>query len=224
MAELYFHHKASPFVRKVRLAADELAIALDERPVDFTSQAAMDEYAAVNPNRRFPALRDGELVLWESNAILLHLARQADPAWLGGAAARVSLVHQWLFWELAHLGPAILGLQNHRLGFLPKPPRDEPALVEELARALAVLDDALARQAFVVGEAITIADLAIASTFTFAAEADLLDPRFAAVERWLGSIRARPAWQRTEQSKRDALAAYGVTLPTRPRRDVPRAP
>lgn len=218
MAELYFHHKASPFVRKVLLAADELAVGLDERPVDFTSKAAMDEYAAVNPNRRFPALRDGELVLWESNAILLYLGRQADPAWLGPTAASAALVQQWLFWELAHLGPAILGLQNHRLGFLPKPARDEPALIEELARALTVLDGALARQPFVTGDAITVADLAIASTFTFAEEADLLEPRFGAVERWLASIRARAAWQRTEQQKLDTLASYGVTLPPRPRR------
>jgi glutathione S-transferase len=219
MSELYFHHKASPFVRKVLLVADELGVVLVERPVDFMSEQAMDEYAAVNPNRRFPALRDGELVLWESNAIARYLAAGSDPAWLGCTAASAALVDQWLFWELAHLGPAILGLQNHRLGFLPKPPRDEPTLVDELARALVVLDAWLVRQPFAAGEAITIADLAIASTFSYAEEADLLDPRFTAVDRWLSSIRARPSWQRTEALKRETLAAYEITLPARPRPD-----
>ena len=219
MTELYVHHEASPFVRKVLLVADELGVELTLRRVESMSKPAMDEYAAVNPNRRFPALRDGELVLWESNAIIRYLAAQTDPAWLGRAPASAALVDQWLYWELAHLGPAILGLQNLRLGFLPKPARDEAALVEDLARALAVLDGALARQPFAAGEAITVADLALASTFSFAEEAELLDPRFAAVDRWLSSIRARPAWQRTEQQKRDTLAAYGITLPARPLRD-----
>jgi glutathione S-transferase len=215
--ELYFHHKASPFVRKVLLLADELGTALVDRPVDFMSPEAMDAYAAVNPNRRFPALRDGELVLWESNAILRYLAAHGDPAWLGRSPASAALVDQWLAWQLAHLGPALLGLQNLRLDFLPRPARDEAALGEDVDRALAVLDGALAWQPFVTGDAITIADLALASTFSFADEAGLLDPRFAAVERWLGTIRARGSWQRTEQQKRNTLAAYGISLPARPR-------
>src|SRR5262245_22866600 len=98
MTEPYFHHKASPVVPNVLLVADELGIALVERPVDFASPSAMDEYAAVNPNRRFPALRDGELVLWESNAIIRYLAARTDPAWLGRAPASAALVDQWLFW------------------------------------------------------------------------------------------------------------------------------
>jgi glutathione S-transferase len=213
MIELYFHHEASPFVRKVLLAADELGVALELRRVDFTSQEAMDEYATVNPNRRFPAIRDGELVLWESNAILRYLASGCDPQWLGGTRASAAVVDQWLCWELAHLGPTLLGLQNARLGFLPRPVKDEATLALDAGRALAVLEAALADHAFVAGESITIADLALACTFAFAEEAGLLDPRFAAVERWLSSIRSRDAWQRTEQQKRDVLAAHGLTLP-----------
>lgn len=221
--ELYFHHKASPFVRKVLLVADELGASLVERRVDLTSSAAMDEYAAVNPNRRFPALRDGELVLWESNAIVRYLAGHGDPSWLGRTRASAGLVDQWLSWELAHLGPAVLGLQNLRLGFLPRPVRDEAALMEDMTRALAVLDRCLAPQPYVAEHAITVADLALASVFSFAEEAELLDPRFAAVERWLDSMRGRASWQRTEQHKRDTLAAYGIVLPVRPRREDPEA-
>lgn len=213
MIELFFHHQASPFVRKVLLAADELGVALDLRRVDFTSKEAMDAYAAVNPNRRFPAIRDGELVLWESNAILRYLAFRSDPAWLGGTPQQAAIVDQWLCWELAHLGPTLLGLQNARLGFLPRPAKDEATLVEDAGRALAVLDAALADRAFVAGDAITLADLALACTFSFAEEAGLLDPRFRAVERWLSSIRSREAWQRTEQLRREVLAAYGIALP-----------
>lgn len=79
--ELFFHHKASPFVRKVLLGIIELGVDAVDRAIDFSSTEAMQAYAQINPNRRFPALRDGELVLWESNAILRHLARRTP--WLG---------------------------------------------------------------------------------------------------------------------------------------------
>lgn len=172
----------------------------------------MDEYAQLNPNRRFPALRDGAFVLWESNAILRYLAARHDSSWLGTTATEQASVDQWLCWELAHLGPTLFGLQNHRLGFLPKPPRDEASLLAEGERLLTIFDRALDGRSHLVGAAITLADLALASVFTFAEEAALLPSSYQHACRWLESIRMRPAWQETERSKRETLAAFGLTL------------
>src|SRR5438128_2459825 len=99
--ELFFHHKASPFVRKPLLAIAELAIPIEERVVDMRASTAMDEYASINPNRRFPALRDGGLVIWESNAILRYLVARHGPGWLGRTPEEAARTDQWLFWELA---------------------------------------------------------------------------------------------------------------------------
>ncbi len=213
--ELFFHHKASPFVRKPLLAIAELAIPIDERVVDMASKTSMDDYAAINPNRRFPALRDGALVLWESNSILRYLASRHGPGWLGQTPEDAARADQWLFWELAHLGPALLPLQNLRLGFTPRPERDEEGLVRDADRHLSVLDGQLAGSPYVAGGDITIADLAIGALFSFADEADLLPPGYAHVRRWLDALRARSSWQSTERMKRDALEAYGVKLPAR---------
>ncbi|HEU4405863.1 MAG TPA: glutathione S-transferase family protein [Polyangiaceae bacterium] len=214
--EIFFHHKASPFVRKVLLGVAELGLQPEERAVDFTSDGAMDDYARVNPNRRFPALRDGELVLWESNAIVRYLAARHGPRWLGATPAEAAHVDQWLSWELSHLGPTLLGLQNHRLGFLPRPHRDEASLLADRGKLFAVLDGALSGRGYVAGEAITVADLALASMFSFADEAGLLEGAPAGVRRWFDQVRARDSWQATERMKREALAAFGVTLPARP--------
>ncbi len=210
MIELFFHHKASPFVRKPLLAIAELGLVVEERQVDFASAAVMDDYARINPNRRFPALRDGDLVLWESTAILRYLVR-GDPRWLGEGATAAALVDQWLAWELAHLGPALLGLQNLRLGFLPKPPRDEPTLVADATKVLAILDGALEAHPYVAGE-ISIADLAIAADLTFADEARLLGGEHANVRRWFAAMRERLSWQVTDRMKRETLAAFGVSF------------
>ena len=207
--------RASPFVRKPLLAIAELAILVEERVVDMAASAAMDEYASITPNRRFPALRDGGLVLWESNAILRYLAARHGPGWLGRTPEEAARADQWLFWELAHLGPALLPLQNLRLGFLPRPGREEAALVSDVQRHLAVLDGELAARAYVAGGDLTIADLAIAALFSFADEADLLPAGHPHVRRWLEALSARPSWQSTERMKRDALDAFGVTLPAR---------
>lgn len=211
--EIFFHHKASPFVRKAFLAIAEFGILAVERQIEFASGIAMEEYAQINPNRRFPALREGALVLWESNAILRYLAARYDPRWLGTTPIEAAYVDQWLCWELAHLGPTLLGLQNHRLGFLPRPARDEASLLADQERLLTLLDRALDGRRYVVGESATLADLAIASVFTFVDEAGLLPPEHTHVCRWLELMRMRPSWDSTERSKREALAAFGITLP-----------
>lgn len=208
--EIFFHHKASPFVRKVLLGIIELGVETVDRAIDFSSTEAMKEYEQLNPNRRFPALRDGELVLWESNAILRYLARRTP--WLGQTDNDAALVEQWLCWELAHLGPTLLGLQNYRLGFLPLPPRDEATLIADQARLLGILDRTLDGRQYVVSH-ITIADLALAAVFSFAEEAELLDSTYGHVCRWLDTMRARPSWQATERMKQETLAAFKVKLP-----------
>jgi glutathione S-transferase len=206
--DLYMHHEASPYVRKVLLLVHELGAPVQERRIDMASPEAMAEYTRLNPNAKFPALRDDTLVLFESNAILGHLARRfGAPHWAGSDAIDVALVQQWLFWELAHWAPVTSGLTNARLDFRPLDLRPESELVDAFARVAAVLDDALAHAPFVAGREISIADLAIAADLGFAEEAALPVGDWPALTRWLASIQARASWQDTERRKRELLAA-----------------
>ena len=61
------------------LLVRELEAPAQERRVDMSSPDAMAEYSRLNPNAKFPTLRDDSLVLFESNAILGHLARRFGP-------------------------------------------------------------------------------------------------------------------------------------------------
>jgi glutathione S-transferase len=195
-------------VRKVLLLVHELDAPVQEHRVDMASSDAMDEYRRLNPNAKFPCLRDDMLVLFESNAILGHLARRLGaPHWAGGDAIDVALVQQWLFWELAHWAPMTSGLTNARMGFLPLDPRPEAELVLGFDRVARVLDGALAKSPYVVGDAISIADLALAADLGFADEARLPVSEHPALSRWLASIRSRPSWQATERRKQVLLAA-----------------
>jgi glutathione S-transferase len=207
--ELFFHHEASPYVRRVLLLVHELAAPVQEQRVDMASADAMDAYRRINPNAKFPALRDDALVLFESNAILAHLARRfGAPHWVGSDLASVALVQQWSFWELAHWAPLTSGLTNARMGFLPLDPRPEPELEAGFARVARVLDGALARMPFVAGDEISVADLALAADLGFADEARLPIAEHGALTRWLASIRARASWQATERRKEALMAAF----------------
>jgi glutathione S-transferase len=208
--ELFFHHEASPYVRKVLLLVHELGAPVQERRVDMASTEAMDEYRRLNPNAKFPCLRDDRLVLFESNAILGHLARRyGAPHWVGEDAIDVALVQQWLFWELAHWAPITSGLTNARMGFLPLDPRPELELLAGFDRVARVLDAALAKSPFVVGDAISIADLALAADLGFADEAGVPVGDHPALSRWLSAIRERPSWKDSERRKQELLAAFG---------------
>lgn len=93
----------SPNSRKVRAVAYELGIALETQRVDLlTGGQRSPEFLARNPNGRVPVLEDGDLILWESTAIIRYLA--AGSALLPAARRTAAEVDRWTAWQLAHLG------------------------------------------------------------------------------------------------------------------------
>jgi glutathione S-transferase len=97
--------KAAINVQKVLWCADELG--LDYERVDAGMHYGVvgtEAYAALNPNRRIPTLEDGNLVLWESNAIVRYLCAQYGPGKLCPAdAKRRADVDRWMDWQAATL-------------------------------------------------------------------------------------------------------------------------
>jgi glutathione S-transferase len=71
-------------------------------------------YLRLNPNARIPTLVDGEVVLWESMAINLYLARKPGPMELADAAA-LGVAAQWSFWGVLETEALLLDLLSHRM-------------------------------------------------------------------------------------------------------------
>lgn len=156
------------------------------------------EFLAVNPNAKAPALEDGALTLWESNAIMAHLARKAgSPLW-PDAEDMVELI-RWLCWDGAHFSRHAGGLVFENVikpGFgLGEP---NPAAIEEslgfFRRFAQVLDDRLAGDPFVLGERMTIADFSLACTLPYAETAGIPYREFDNIARWYDAIATLPAW------------------------------
>jgi glutathione S-transferase len=183
-------------------ALEELGVPYEHVPIHFTTDAKKPEYKAINPNGRVPALVDDDVVLFESMAINLYLAKKYDKAGLYPAALEdEARAIQWSFWGMTEIEPSLLVVLMNRL-FLPPNQRDETAarLAEEkLGPALRVLDGALTGKKYLLGDRFTIADLNVASVLSWALFAHVDLSKTPNTERWLSECAARPAFVKAQK-------------------------
>jgi glutathione S-transferase len=148
-----------------------------------------DDFLALNPAGQVPLVifEDGR-PLAESNAIILHLA-EGSPLIPADAYDRARML-QWLFWEQYSHEPYI-AVARFQVKFTGRPVADlEPRLVERGAAALARLEAALSGRSFLVGESLSLADVALVAYTRWAPEGGFdLDP-YPAVRAWIGRVEA----------------------------------
>ncbi len=191
---------------KVSILLEELGLPYEPHLVDFGSNDQMTpEFLSLNPNNKIPAIIDPDgpgghpLPLFETGAILIYLAEKTGQFIPADAAGRYQTI-QWLMWQMGGIGPMFgqLGFFHKFAGkdYEDKRPRDR--YVAESKRLLAVLDQRLQGREWIMGEAYTIADIAVfpwvRNLFGFYAAGDLVGMQdFANVNRVLAAFVARPA-------------------------------
>ena len=106
----------SPNTWKVRAVAAHIGIPLELALVDLSKgQQRTPEYLALNPTGRTPTLVDGDLVLWESTAIMHYLANQKpNSLWPNNPRARADIM-RWQSWQLQHWSEACVPMVFQRL-------------------------------------------------------------------------------------------------------------
>lgn len=202
--KLYIHPMSSN-ARRAHMAA----IALGAKPelivVDLAKgEQKKPEYLALNPNGKVPTLVDGDLVVWESMAIMTYLADKAPGQTLYPTdLATRTRVNQWLFWTSNHWSPAIGGLTYEN--FLKKMfGHGEPneyavsratANVKEYATTL---DAHLAKNKYVAGDRLSLGDIAVVAPLMYIVPAKLPVENFANIARWFGEMKQTEAWKQTE--------------------------
>src|SRR5207253_22653 len=121
------------------------------------------EFLAISPNNRMPAIidydaEDGPLPVFESGAILIHLAERAGRFMPEGKRARKELL-EWLFWQVGNLGP-MAGQLSHFVNYAQgEHPYSHQRYADEYNRCLGVLERRLDGREFILGE-YSIADMA----------------------------------------------------------------
>lgn len=154
-------------------------------------------FLAMNPNAMIPVIRDGDLVLWESNAIVRYLAARYAPGSLFPAdPGPRAAADKWMDWGLATFFPifreAFLTLVR-----VPPEQRDMAMVERNLARSgelLAIADAALARQPYLSGETLGIGDIPLGCYCYAWFELPISRPDLPNLAAWYARIKARPAY------------------------------
>ncbi len=135
---------ATPNGRKASVALEELELPYEVHAVDLANQAQMKpEFLALNPNHKIPVIDDDGLVIWESGAILLHLAEKTGKLLPDDPAGRIAAI-QYAFFQTGGVGPTLgrLGSQLRR----PEGERNQEMVKifgEEMERLAGVLERTL---------------------------------------------------------------------------------
>jgi glutathione S-transferase len=202
--KLYIHPMSSN-ARRARMAAIVLGHQPELVTVDLQKgEQKKPDYLAINPNGKVPTLVDGSVVIWESLAIMTYLAdkKPGNAVYPSELGARAN-VNKWLFWTVAHWGPAIaqLNYENFMKKMFGAGEPNEYAVGRASTLfhdAAKVLDATFAKSPHVAGETLTLADLAIAAPLMYIGPGKLPVADYAHVTRWFSTIQASEAWKATE--------------------------
>ena len=188
-------------------AANELGLDYTHVPTHFMKESKQPDYLAVNPNGRVPAMVDGDLVLFESMAINLYLARTyGAPLRIDDPVDEARAV-QWSFWGITELENTLLQAMFTSLGMFGQEADADKAnetLNKGAGRALTVLDRHLEGRDWLVGESFTVADLNVAGVLNLARTARLDLSQWPNVADWLDRCYDQPGAKKTVEMARAA--------------------
>ena len=181
---------------KVSIALRELgeefeAINLD-REKDLRPPSAQYR-KEINPNGVTPAIEDDGLILWESSAILRHLA-DTRGGLIGKDAKSKAITQQWLSWEGATFQPAFLGYYFAVLGNY-QADLKESALLQYFDK-LNILDQRLSRTGSFIAGDYSIADIALGMVIPIGFYLGIDLKNYKNVVRWLNVLSDRSAWRK----------------------------
>jgi GST-like protein len=210
MIDVYYW--PTPNGHKITIFLEEAGLPYRIVPVNIgRGDQFKPEFLKIAPNNRMPAIVDpeprnekGPLSVFESGAILLYLAEKTGRFLSAELRARYDVL-QWLFWQVAGLGP-MAGQNHHFSNYAPeKLPYAVDRYVEETSRLYAVLDARLAQREYIAGQ-YSIADMASYPWIVphQRQQQDLAE--FPNLKRWFETIRARPAVVRAYEKGKQVSA------------------
>ena len=186
--------------RKACVAAKHLKAPVSFIRVDFAkNEQASPAFLALNPNGKIPVLETETGAIWESNAIMAHLARKTGSDLLPTDDRLIDVV-RWLTWSSEHFTRYASRLYfEHMIKPMFRIGAPDAAGVEEangyVRKYGAILNDHLKGRRYLVGDALTIADFAVGISLPYAQGAKIPLEGFTEIARWGDRLDELPAWR-----------------------------
>ena len=159
---LKFYYSGAPNPMKVALFLEEAGLPYEPIPVDTRKgDQHKSEYLAINPNAKVPAIADGDVTVFDSNAILLYLAEKTGKFLPGNTTKMRAELLSWLMFVASGVGP-FAGQSVHFRNYAPeKIPYAINRYMYEAQRHFGILDVRLAKQSYMLDDTYTIVDMAV---------------------------------------------------------------
>jgi GST-like protein len=216
MIDVYYW--TTPNGHKITMYLEEAGVAYRLHGVDIgKGEQFKPEFLRISPNNRIPAIVDdapedggAAISVFESGAILLYLAEKTGKLLPQSLRGRVA-AKEWLFWQMAGLGP-MAGQNHHFAGYAAeKIPYAIDRYVKETNRLYGVLDRRLAGRDFVADE-YSIADIACYPwVVTWERQGQNLAD-FPNLKRWFEAIATRPSTLRAYEKAKEVNPQYNVPM------------
>jgi GST-like protein len=218
MIDLYYW--TTPNGHKITMFLEETGLPYKVIPVNIGKGEQFEPgFLRIAPNNRIPAIVDhapaapgAPVAVFESGAILLYLAEKTGRFIAADLRGRVEVL-QWLFWQVAGLGP--MAGQNHHFGQYAKEKLTYAIdrYVRETGRLYAVMDKRLADRAFLAGDDYSIADMASYPwVVPYERQQQKLED-FPHLQRWFHAVAQRPA----------TVRAYALAATINPAQGAPQS-
>ncbi|EJL81000.1 glutathione S-transferase [Polaromonas sp. CF318] len=197
--------KACAVARHLKLPVEFIYVTLEK------GEHRTPEFRAMNPNAKVPVLVDGTTTLWESNAIMCHLAEKAGSDLWPRDERRIEVL-RWLMWDATEFAPAAATFYFEHIikpRFLRREadPAEIARVTPDFERYAGVLEAHLKGRDYLVGHALTVADFAVAITLPYAGKTGLPLQAFPEIRRWHAQLNELPAWREPFPALQAATAA-----------------
>ncbi|CAM3636122.1 glutathione S-transferase family protein [Polynucleobacter brandtiae] len=202
MIKLFFHPSPNPL--KVALFLEEANIPYEVVAVDTRKgEQHLPDFMRINPNAKTPALLDGDIRVFDSNAILIYLAEKYQQFLPGSTPQIKAEMLSWLMFVATGIGP-YCGQAVHFKHFAPEPKEYAVNRYDfEAWRHWKIINEHLAARQYMVADSYSIVDMSVwgwARVIPFVLGADAFE-QLPNVKRLLDEINARPAAQKAEAIK-----------------------
>ena len=193
-----FYYSTAPNPMKVALCLEEMGLPYEPVPVDTRKGAQHKaDYLAVNPNAKVPAIVDGGVTIFDSNAIVLYLGEKTGKFMPPNTPAQRGPMLSWLMFVASGIGP-FTGQYVHFKNYAPEKIAYAFNRYEfEALRHWNIVEARLAKHRYLLGESYTVVDMALWGWARLVP--NILGEhaaKLANVKRFADEISARPAAQK----------------------------
>lgn len=187
-----YRNPKSGHCHRVELMMSFLELPYETVAVDMVNGAhKAPDFLKLNPFGKVPVIDDSGTILWDSNAILVYLAKRygADTGWLPEDPVKASGVQRWLSIAAGEIAP---GPAAARLVHVFGAKLDHEAAVARAHALFTVMEPILNNSAYLAGDEITLADVAGYSYIAHAPEGGVSLEPYPAIRAWLERIEGQP--------------------------------